>query len=119
MRHQRFDERIEIALDEIGEIIERHFDAMIGDAILREIVSADFFAAFAGADLLFTLRGVFRVFFRDFSFEQARAQDRHSLGPVFYLRSLIGNADGQSTWLVLNLNGGIGGVDALTAFTRG
>ncbi len=66
MRHQRLDERVEVAVNEICQIVERDFDAMIRDTVLRKIVGADFLAAFAGADLVFAVRGVFCVFLGDF-----------------------------------------------------
>ena len=59
--------RIDVAFDEGGQIVKSEFDAVIGDAVLREIVGADSFVAFAGADLGFALRGVFGVFFGDFA----------------------------------------------------
>ena len=116
MRHQRLNQRVEVAVNEAGQIVERDFDAVVGDAVLREIVGADFFAAVAGADLLFAVRGVFGIFLGDFRFEQPRAQHGHRLRPVFDLRTLVGDAHGEAARLVLDLHGGIGGVHALAAF---
>src|SRR5262249_16495493 len=73
--HQWIDNRIEISFDECGKIIQGHVDAVIGHAILWEIVGADLLGAFASADLRLTLRGVFRVFFGDLAFEEARPKD--------------------------------------------
>jgi hypothetical protein len=42
-------------------VVERQFDPVIGDAVLREIVGADLFAAFAGADLVFAVGGILCV----------------------------------------------------------
>jgi len=70
MCHQRLNQRVEVAFDEIRQIVKRDFNAMVGDAVLRKIVSADFFTALTRADLVFSLRGVFRIFLGRFSFEQ-------------------------------------------------
>src|SRR5258706_8117311 len=61
VRDERLDHGVEVALDEVREIVERDFNAMIGHAVLREIVGADFFTALAGADLLFAMGGIFCV----------------------------------------------------------
>lgn len=45
------DEFGEVALDDLGEVVEGEVDAVIGDAILREVVGADALAAVAGTDL--------------------------------------------------------------------
>src|SRR5207237_10903208 len=90
---------------------------MIGDAVLREIVSADFFAAVAGAHLFLALRGILRIFLRDFSLEQARAEHRHGFKFVLLLRALVGVANDQAARFVMNLHGGIGGIHALPAFS--
>src|SRR5689334_24339762 len=47
------------------------------------------------------------------SFEQARAQHGHRLGAVLDLGALVGAAHNEAGGLVLDLHGGIGGVDAL------
>src|SRR2546421_6834509 len=60
--HQRLDQGIEIAVDHIRKIVEREFDAVISDAVLRKVVGADALVAFAGADLRLALRGVFGIF---------------------------------------------------------
>ena len=38
MRHQLVEQRVQIAFDEIRQIVERHFDAVIGDTVLGEVV---------------------------------------------------------------------------------
>ena len=58
--------RVQFAFHHNGQIVKRQFDAMVGDAVLRKIVGADSFVAFAGADLRLALRGVFGVFLGDF-----------------------------------------------------
>jgi len=59
---QRPDQFPEIAVDHAVQIVKRQADAMIGHAVLREIVGADFFFAPAGTDLAAALRAVFLRF---------------------------------------------------------
>src|SRR5436309_2677328 len=47
MRHQRFDDRINLALQNKRQVVEGQLDAMVGDAVLREIVGADALVALA------------------------------------------------------------------------
>ncbi len=75
MRHQGFNDRINIPFEHRREIIERQLDSMIGDPILRKVVSADSFVAFPGADLRLALRRGLRVLLFDFPVEQPRTQD--------------------------------------------
>ena len=51
MSDERVDERADFSVHGIAELMQRHTDAVIGDAVLREIVGANFFGAIAGADL--------------------------------------------------------------------
>src|SRR5882757_4790708 len=48
---QRLDDRVELALHDGGQAVEREADAVVGHAVLGEIVSADALTAPAGADL--------------------------------------------------------------------
>jgi hypothetical protein len=46
-------------------------DAVVGDAVLREVVGADFFGAVASANETAALSCQFGVFFVDFQLKQA------------------------------------------------
>src|SRR5205085_2286151 len=48
---QSVDDRIEAAVHHDIELVKGKADAMVGDAVLRKVVRADFFTAIAGADL--------------------------------------------------------------------
>src|SRR5665213_418336 len=52
---QSVDCGLQQALHHHREIVVGEADAMVGEAVLGEVVGADFFAAIAGADLLFAL----------------------------------------------------------------
>ena len=45
MGDQRVEHRPELAIDYLAELVQGQADAVIGDAILREVVGADFFRA--------------------------------------------------------------------------
>ena len=51
MRDQSVHERAELAVHGFGELMQGEIDAVVGHAILRKIVGADFFGAVAGLDL--------------------------------------------------------------------
>ena len=50
MRDQRVKDRLEFAVHDFRELVNGESDAMIGDAVLREIVGANLLATVAGSD---------------------------------------------------------------------
>ncbi len=66
---------VDIAFEEAIEIIERKTDTMVGHAILRKIVSADFFLASATADQAFAMGGVFLLFLAPLVLEESGPHD--------------------------------------------
>src|SRR5687767_14633402 len=48
---KRADQLVELAIDDIRELVERQIDAMVGDTALRKVVCADPLGAVAAADL--------------------------------------------------------------------
>src|SRR6266702_5213097 len=93
VRDEAVDERGEFSIHHVGELVERQADAMIGHAVLGEIVGADFFGAVAGLDLPAALGGESRLTFFLLLFVQARAKNAHGLGAILDLRFfvLLGN----------------------------
>ncbi len=57
MGDERVDDGLQAAFHDEVELVEGEADAVIGEAILREVLSANLLAAIAGADLLFALGG--------------------------------------------------------------
>ena len=51
LRAQGFEHIANVAGHEAGQIVEGEADAVVGDAVLGEIVGADFLGAVAGANL--------------------------------------------------------------------
>ena len=69
--HQRLDHRINGSLHEERQAVQRQADAMIGEPVLREIIRTDALVAFARADLLLPLVGVFLVLLLYLALEQS------------------------------------------------
>ena len=69
---QRVDQSVEIAVNHAIEVMKREFDAVVGHAVLREIVGANVFVSLAGADLAVALGAVFFGFLALFSLQQPR-----------------------------------------------
>ena len=110
---------VDFAFHEAGEVVEGALDAVIGDAVLRIVVGADFFFASTGADEAATVGGVFGGFFLLAAFEEAGAEDGEGLLFVFDLAATVLTADNGAGGDVEDLDGGVGGVNALAAGTGG
>src|SRR5207249_7848582 len=74
LRHEWLDQRIEVALEQVLQVVEGQVETMIGHAILREVVGADLFAAFARANLRAALAVVLGFFLGNLRLEEARPQ---------------------------------------------
>src|SRR5581483_2790208 len=72
---QRLRERVELALEHAVELMLRQLDAMVGDAVLREVVGADLLRALACADLRAARRIELRALQLELALVQTRAQN--------------------------------------------
>src|SRR6266436_7308526 len=88
---------------------------VIGDAVLREIVSADFFGAVAGFDLTAALGGEGGLALLLFLLVQAGAKNAHGFGAILDLRFFVLLGNDQAAGNVRDAHGGIRGVDGLSA----
>src|SRR6266567_1396112 len=95
--------------------MKRQADAMVSHAVLREIVSADFFFTSAGTDLAAALCAVFFLFLALLSLQQARAQDRERSLLVFDLTATVLTTHDCACRNVQHLHGRVGRVHALPA----
>src|SRR5216684_680487 len=95
--------------------MKRQADAVIGDAVLREIVSADFFGAVAGFDLTAALGGESGLALLLFMFIKARAKNAHCFRAILDLRFFVLLRDNEAARNVRDAHGGIRGVDGLAA----
>lgn len=110
---------VEVAIHDGGEVAARIMDAVVGDAVLREVVGANFFATIAGADEGFAGGGGGFHFFLFLAFKEARTEDGHGLDAVLLLGALVLHGNDEAGRQMSNANGGVGGVDALAAVTAG
>ena len=76
---------VEVALDDAVEIVKGQSDAVVGDAVLREVVGADFFLAPGAPDEAAAVGGILGFFFVAFVLEEASAEDFEGGGFVFLL----------------------------------
>src|SRR6266404_4727150 len=94
-------------------------DAVIGYAILRVVVGADFLGAVAGFDLSAALGGQGGLLVFHFLFVEAGAENAHGFGAIFDLRFFVLLRDDQAAGNVRDAHGGVGGVHGLAAGTGG
>src|SRR6267154_1673502 len=95
--------------------MKRQADAVIGDAVLREIVSADFFGAVAGFDLTAALGGEGGLALLLFLLVEAGAKNAHGFGAILDLRFFVLLGNDQAAGNVRDAHGGIGRVGGLGA----
>src|SRR5882724_2606715 len=115
MRNQAVDERAELAVHDFGQLVKRQADAVIGDAVLREIVGADFFGAVAGFDLAAALGGKSGLALLLLLLVQASAENAHGFGAILDLRFLVLLRNDEAAGNVRDAHGGIRRVDGLAA----
>src|SRR4029077_4227100 len=89
VRHEPVHKRAKLAFHHQIELVEREIDAMVCDAVLREIVSADLFGAIAGLDLSAALGGDGFMLLGLLHFIETRAEHAHGLGAIFDLRFFV------------------------------
>src|SRR5260370_24052673 len=95
--------------------MECQADAVIGYAILREIVGAYFFGAVAGFDLATAYAGERGLPLLLLLFVEARAENAHSFRAILDLGFFVLLRDDQSAGDMRDADGGIGGVNGLAA----
>src|SRR5690242_4219470 len=94
-------------------------DAMIGHAVLREVIRANFLAAVTGADHAAALGSDFLLLLFELDFVQARAKHSLRFGAVLDLGLLVLAGNDQPSGNMSEAHGRISGVHALPARPRG
>jgi hypothetical protein len=110
------DNRIDLAVHYGVEVMHRVADAMIGHAILREIVGSDFRGPVAGSNLCLPHSGPLGFLLCNRCVEETGAKNFHSLQLVLQLVLLILLADDNTARDVSDANCGIRCVVALSAW---
>src|ERR1041384_4815128 len=118
-RHQIFDQLIQVAFHDGGQVLDGEVDAVVGDTVLGEVVGADFFAAVARADLVAAGGGHPGLLFFLLVGEKPGAKNAEGFGLVLQLGTFVGAANDETAGLVVDLDGAVRRVDALTAGTAG
>src|SRR5262245_47992938 len=116
--HEGVDDRVEIAVEDAIELMQRDVHAVVRDPALRKVVRADLPGAIAGADHGFAVRGDLLLLLLARPVEQARAQDLERLGLVLVLRLLVLAGHDQVGGQMGHPDGRVGRVDALPARAR-
>src|SRR5690606_17694709 len=115
---ERLDHVVELALENLIELVQRQVDAVVGDASLREVVRANALRAVAGADEAPAARGGFALAFLDLGIAQLRREQRQRARFVLVLRALVLALDDDAGRQMRDAHGGVRLVDVLTARSR-
>ena len=91
------------------------FNAVVGYSVLGEIISPDFFASVAGADLLFSFGRFFGAFFVFQPGQKPGTQDLHGLFFVLVLGFFVLAGYHQAGRQMGYPDGRVSGIDALAA----
>src|SRR5882724_359915 len=110
---ERVHERLELPTQDVGQIVHREVDPVVGDPALGEIVSADLGGPVAGADHRAALAGPLGLLLGDHPVEQPGAQHLQRLDLVLELRLLVLLLDDQPGGKVGHAHRAVGGIDAL------
>src|SRR5204863_7311708 len=112
---KRVSAAVELPLENAIEAVHGELDAVIGDAVLGEVVRPDLLGALAGADLRPPRCRLFRGLLLALELVEARAQDAQRLRLVLELRFLVLHGDHEPGRQVRDADGAVRGVDALAA----
>src|ERR1019366_8240172 len=89
VRDESIDDGLQAAFHYQIELVQCETNAVIGKAILREVISANLLAAVARTNLLLALLGQFGILFFHLHFIEAGTQNAHALVAILDLRFLV------------------------------
>src|SRR5229473_7604394 len=89
VRAQGFNQRLQLPVHHFGQLMNGQPDAMVGHAVLGEVVGADLLAAVAASDHGLALFGQGFLLLLHFDFVQPRTQHPHAFFAVLDLRFFI------------------------------
>src|SRR5436305_4826362 len=108
---------LDLAFHKPVQVVESEPDAVVGDAVLRKVVSPDFFFAATRSNLTPAMGRIFLRFFTLFGLEQTRAQNVERFLFVLLLTPSVLAAYDCPSRNMQNLHCRIGRVYALTAWS--
>ena len=113
--HAGLDHGVEVAVEHLVQVVRLEADAVVRDAVLREVVGADPLGAVDGADLAAAGVGGLPLGLLLGGGQQPGAQDAHGLLLVLQLALLVLAGDDDAGGQVGDAHRGVGGVDGLAA----
>src|ERR1035438_1780867 len=90
------DQLVQAAFHHLVELIQRQADAVVGDPVFLEVISADLLTAVAGADLAAAVRADGLGLFLHLQLIEPRAQHALALGAILDLRLFVLATDHQT-----------------------
>ena len=117
--HEGIGYGLQIACDDLIQFIKSQVDAMVGEAVLWEIIGTNSFASVPRSDEAHAFFGSFLPFGFAFGFVQACFQDTDRFGQVLVLALFILALDDDAGFEVGQADGGFGFVDVLAARAGG
>src|SRR5688572_2589284 len=117
MRRKRVDERVDAAVHHAIELVQRESDAVIGDAVLGEVVGSDLVRAVARFHHTASFVANGGILLLALDLEQPAAKDLERLRAILELTALVLTFDDHAGRKVRDLDGAVRRVHALTAGT--
>src|SRR5688572_2503000 len=111
----RAHQLLEIAVDDAVQLVQREPDAVVGDAVLREVVGADLLRTFAGAHHAAAFVADLVLLLLELQVEQAATQHLERARLVLDLTAFVLTLDDHAGGQVRDLHGAVRGVDRLPA----
>src|SRR5579862_7361944 len=96
VRAQALDDVLDVTVHDARQVVLREADAVIGDAVLREVVGADLLGAVARADLRAPRLALGRRALLLLDVVEPRAQQLHGRRAVLVLRLLLLAVDDEA-----------------------
>lgn len=109
---------LQIAIYDLIEFIERQRNAMIGQAVFREVVGSNTLTAISRANQRAALFGAFFMLFLAIVFIQSRLEHPHGLREIFVLTAFVLHFDDDVGFVVRQADGRLGLVHMLTTGGR-
>src|ERR1017187_2676596 len=115
VRDESIDDGLQAAFHHQVKLVQGQADAVIGEAILRKVVSANLLAAVARTHLLLALLGQFGILFFHLHFIETGTEDAHALVAVLDLRFFVLATYNRVSGQMSYAHGGVSRVYRLTS----
>ena len=116
---ESLDDIFDIAVHSGGDVATVVVDTVIGNAVLREVVGADFLAAVPCSDERFAGIGGVGAVLGNLALEEAATENGHGLDAVLLLGTLVLHSNHNTGREVGDADSGVGRIDALAAVATG